>query len=57
MTRGQTGPPVRPRAPAGTTLDEVLAVLPGWALIADELMPDAHRPVPQPAHYYRLGRG
>ncbi len=49
-----TGQPAPPNAPAGTTLDEILAVLPGWTLIADELMPDAYRPVPQPAHFYRL---
>lgn len=51
---GQSAPP---NAPVGTTLDEIMSVLPGWTLIADESMPDAYRPVPQPAHFYRLRRG
>ena len=46
--------PTPPNVPAGTTLDEVLSHLPGWELLSDDLMPDAYRPVPQPAHYYRL---
>lgn len=45
-----------PNVPSGTTLDEVLDRLPGWQLTDDDLMPDAFRPVPQPAHFYRLQR-
>ncbi|MFT3833750.1 MAG: class I SAM-dependent methyltransferase [Micropruina sp.] len=48
------GQPTPPNVPAGTTLEEILSVLPGWTLLCDELMPDAYRPVPQPAHFYRL---
>ncbi|MFT4127080.1 MAG: class I SAM-dependent methyltransferase [Gordonia sp. (in: high G+C Gram-positive bacteria)] len=49
--------PRPPNVPAGASLDEIREVLPGWAVLADDLMPDAYRPVPQPAHYYRLGHG
>ncbi|MFT4109975.1 class I SAM-dependent methyltransferase [Propionicimonas sp.] len=48
--------PIPPNVPAGTTLDGILAVLPGWKLLSDDPLPDTYRPVPQPAHYYRLGR-
>ncbi|MFT4087813.1 MAG: hypothetical protein QM658_11820, partial [Gordonia sp. (in: high G+C Gram-positive bacteria)] len=48
--------PAPPMAPAGVTLDQILEVLPGWELLADQLMPDEYRPVPQPAHFYRFGR-
>lgn len=49
--------PPPPNLPSGTTVEEILAVLPGWGLLADDLMADAYRPVPQPAHFYRFGRG
>ncbi len=48
------GQPTPPNVPSGATLDEILEVLPGWTLLSDDLMPDAYRPVPQPAHFYRL---
>lgn len=49
--------PLPPNVPAGTSLDDIREVLPGWEVLSDDLMPDAYRPVPQPAHYYRLRRG
>ena len=51
------GRPTPPNVPAGTTLEGILSVLPGWTLVSDEPMPDAYRPVPQPAHFYRLRNG
>lgn len=49
--------PLPPNVPAGTSLDDIREVLPGWEVLSDDLMPDTYRPVPQPAHYYRLRRG
>lgn len=49
-----SGQPTPPNVPSGATLDEIFSVLPGWTLLSDDLMPDAYRPVPQPAHFYRL---
>lgn len=54
MTPPISLPATPPNVPAGTTLEEILSILPGWTLLSDELMPDAYRPVPQPAHFYRL---